>query len=257
MTPQHRNYKASRKKIEDICEHKENYVLIWYSVENVNEMRRITSIVIQSLSGQIRTFSTNFEAGFRREEFTNTTANYDKCEKQMLKDFYEYAEKQCTDKIWLHWRMKLAEYGFTALENRYKYLGGKPFVISDNNKIDICELFKCRYGGNFVNKNNDRWRIKYLAEKNSIETAGFLGHIEEEHELKKKQYERVLISLSRKTNIVTQFLDLSYKSKLKTDSKWQEIYGITPQGIYDACKETWWFNLLIFVLGIIIGFLIK
>jgi transcriptional regulator with XRE-family HTH domain len=30
---------------------------------------------------------------------------------------------------------------------------------------------------------------------------------------------------------------LSYKDKLKTDSKWTEIYGISIQGIYETCRE--------------------
>lgn len=36
---------------------------------------------------------------------------------------------------------------------------------------------------------------------------------------------------------------------LKTDSSWKERYGITPQGIYEAVRENWFFNIILLVIG--------
>lgn len=38
--------------------------------------------------------------------------------------------------------MNDSTYGFSALENRFKILGGIPYIIPLQNKIDICALFK-------------------------------------------------------------------------------------------------------------------
>jgi hypothetical protein len=254
MTPQHKYYKHARSLIEQINEHKKEYVVIWYSRENI----RITAIVVQDLdSGQTHTFSIDFGTNLHGEKAIITSSEYDNYEKQILKNFYGYVKTMGSGKTWLHWRMRLANYGFSALANRYKSLNGRPVDIQDDKTLDICDLFKKRYGENFVNKNNDSWRIQYLANKNHIETAGYLEYPNEEEAYKNSQYDKILTSLSRKTSILIQFLDLSHKNKLKTDSKWQEIHGTTPQGMYDACKEKWWFNLIVFLLGLIIGKLIQ
>ena len=223
MIPQNKNYKEARKIIAKINENKSSYIIIWYAIADIDHIKRVISIIVQNLSGQTRSFSIFDQIGLLGDKFTGTISDYNKCEKNMLKEYFQYVNWHIENTIWLHWRMKLANYGFSALENRYKVLGGNPIVISDNNKIDICDLFKYRYGENFVNRNKridkSSWRIKYLAEKNSIETAGFLEYTEEILAIKEKQYDKILTSLSRKTSIITQFLDLSYKNKLKTDAK--------------------------------------
>lgn len=262
MTPQYKYYREARDTIKKINEHKERYVIIWYARGVIDGVQRIISIGVLPLSGQPRVFSIHTEICPMKQRFTGTVADYDECEKKMLESFYAIVQGQYREKIWLHWRMALFNYGFySGLEDRCKLLGGNTAVISENNMIDVCDLFKKRYGVNFVNKNTkeskNSWRIKYLSEKNSIETAGFLEYDEEQGMLDKGQYDSILTSLSRKTNILKQFLDLSYKGVLKTDSSWKEIYGFSLQGIYEACKEKWWFNLLSFVLGIILGFLSK
>lgn len=47
------------------------------------------------------------------------------------------------------------------------------------------------------------------------------------------------------------------EGKLQTDAGWKEIYGVSIQGIYDALKERWWFNAIIFTIGLFIGSLIS
>ncbi len=251
--------KQAKEQIEEIVLHKEKYVIVCYTCENESEKKfnktpRITCINVRRLdSKQAVSFSISQEL-----EFLNyskiTNENFDKAEKSMLEKFYFYASHQCADKKWLHWRMYDAEYGFAALENRCKMLGGVPHIISDQDKIDICGLFKKRYGERFV---KEKWRIKYLAEKNHIETAGFLGINEEAKAFKQKDYVRLMESPTRKTSIFLIFLDLAAQGKLKTDSSWSEIHGLTVQGLYDFLKEKWWFNLIVFVFGIALGGLIS
>lgn len=146
-------------------------------------------------------------------------------------------------------------YGFSALEIRFKILGGNPYIIPTKNRIDICALLKKRYGEKFVK--NDQWRVKYLAEKNKIETGGFLGIDDEAKAFREKNYKILLDSPARKTSIFIIFLELSSQGKLETDSSWKEIHGSSLQGLYDYLKEKWWFNFIIFILGIVLGGLIS
>lgn len=260
MTPQYRYYREAKDIIKEINEHKEKYVIIWYARGKINGVQRIIGIGVNPLSGQPHYYSIQSEINSIRNSFSGTKDEYDKCEKKMLQRFYDLVRGPYREKIWLHWRMVLYNYSFyTGLEDRYKSLAGRPTSISENNIIDVCDLFRKRYGETFVDKNKKvdgtSWRIKYLAELNSIETAGFLEFLDEEKALNDGQEDLILTSLSRKTRILKQFIDLSYKGTLKTDSNWKFIYGLSIQGLYEACRDQWWFNLVVFLLGLIIGIL--
>ena len=153
MIPQNKKYKDARNKIIEINENKNLFVIIWYTVADIEYAKRVITIVIQNLSGQIRSFSIYDQISLLKDKFTGSKQDYDKCEKKMLGEYFQYVKMHSENTTWLHWRMKLANYGFSALENRYKVLGGNPIIISDNNKSDICELFKYKYGENFVDRN--------------------------------------------------------------------------------------------------------
>jgi hypothetical protein len=47
---------------------------------------------------------------------------------------------------YLHWNMRDINYGFAALEHRYRVLGGGPIVIEDDKKIDLARLLIDVYG---------------------------------------------------------------------------------------------------------------
>ncbi len=260
MNIRNRDYKSAKKSIESIILHKEEYVLICYTCENESDVKfnrtpRITSIIVRRLDNKQ---ATSFSISQELELLQTSKAckeNLDNAEKNMLSNFYFYAEHECAEKKWLHWRMNDSIYGFSALEIRYKILGGNPYNIPSNNRIDICALFKKRYGEKFVK--NEKWRIKYLAEKNKIETAGFLGINDEAKAFREKDYKKLLDSPARKTSIFIIFLELSSQNKFETDSSWREIHGFSIQGIYDYLKEKWWFNFAVFILGIALGGLLS
>ena len=46
-------------------------------------------------------------------------------QKEMLKDFYSYQKKHLNYE-WVHWNMRNANFGFEAISNRFKILGGHP-----------------------------------------------------------------------------------------------------------------------------------
>lgn len=77
----------------------------------------------------------------------------------MLQEFFEHARGNQGMK-YLHWNMRDINYGFAAVEHRFRVLGGEPFVIADDRKIDLARLlidiFRVGYAG------HPRLRVSWL-----------------------------------------------------------------------------------------------
>jgi len=42
-----------------------------------------------------------------------------------------------SERKFIHWNMRDQNYGFRAIEHRYRVLGGDPYIIQDDRKIDL------------------------------------------------------------------------------------------------------------------------
>jgi hypothetical protein len=181
---------------------------------------------------------------------------YDQYEKQMLKGFFEFVERHMSY-FWLHWNMRDENYGFYAIENRYRVLGGKPISVPDDKKIDIARLLVDRYGKHYIAKP----RITKLVKKNRMTMLDFLSGAEEAAAFENKEYIKLHKSTLRKVDLFTSILYASAENSLLVDSKWKEIYGISPQSIFEYSKERWQFfiitNFITLILGALLGRLLK
>ena len=92
----------------------------------------------------------------------------------MLDEFFERIGKH-RDMKYLHWNMRDINYGFAAIEHRYKVLGGKPVVVEDRNKFDLARLLIDIYGIGYIGHP----RLSILLEKNNIKPLDFLTGAEE------------------------------------------------------------------------------
>jgi hypothetical protein len=63
----------------------------------------------------------------------------------MFKEFFRFVKVHKSFN-WVHWNMRDLNYGFEAIENRYKVLGGKPIIIEDDKKFDLARLLIDIYG---------------------------------------------------------------------------------------------------------------
>ena len=132
-----RLYREAKKQLTNISHDCNNVIVIHYSCESFYDLpdgasSRITSIAVQNLAtGQTESFSIH-QIAERSTEFPirEIDTHYDELEKKMLGEFYDYA-KNHQSHTWLHWNMRNINYGFAALEHRYKVLGGKPFEIHE------------------------------------------------------------------------------------------------------------------------------
>ena len=95
--------------------------------------------------------------------------------------------------------------------------------------------------------------MESLIKLNKISSLDFLSGKEEADAFEKKEYVKLHKSTLRKVLIFTDIISRVNNNKLKVKSKWYEIYGYTPQGIFYLCSETWWIQLIITVVLLVLG----
>lgn len=254
---QSEQHKLAKAKMKDIDNKRDNCLIIHYSCESFYEIAdghspRITSIAIANLfSSQTDSFSIHMIAEEMKYDLNNFENEYDIVEKQMLDNFYDYVKehKNC---IWVHWNMRDVNYGFQAIEHRYKVLGGIPIIVENSKKVDLAKLFIDFYGKNYIGHP----RMTELIKLNNLTHKDFLDGAAEAEAFQKKEYVKLHQSTLRKVNIFADFLDLSLQGKLKTCSKWYEQYGYSAQGLYEHCCNTWWIQFIFTILNLLVGALL-
>ncbi len=243
--------------LKKICKDKNNSLIVHYSCEsfvtNHGKTPRITSICTRFLeSAQTKSFSIHLQAQFDKLDFNNLSdQDYDKLEKKVLNDFYEFA-KNHKKYNWIHWNMRNSNFGFEAISNRYKILGGKPFIIDEDRRYDFPRIMSKIYTHKYEDDFPDG-RLLNLAKRNSIDTRDALKGVDEASAFDNKQYLELHKSTLRKLDIIDYIIDRTYKKELIVVAKYKDIYGYTISGIIEIVKNNWillgiW-TILIYVLG--------
>lgn len=233
-------------------------LIIHYSCESLFEYNegktpRISSIAVKNFeNNQTRSFSIQTEAELRKIDFNSLEEMYEELERKMLDNFFVFVNEHKTFN-WVHWNMRNLNFGFEALQNRYKVLGGKKiFLIPDSNKYDLSDLLIKRYGENYI----PHRRFYELYKLNKITDKHLLSGEEEALCFKNKEYYKLHQSTMRKVDIMHNILKKTLLDKLKTKSKIQDIYGLSPSGLFELMKENWVLNLIATVILLIAGTLL-
>lgn len=254
-----RRCREAKKQLAGIWEKRNRALVIHYSCESFYdrgeaESPRITSIAVRNLAtAQTKSFSIHQlaerDGRVSREDIGD---NYDRLEKRMLEEFFNYA-KNHEDCTWLHWNMRDANYGFEALEHRFKIHGEEPFVIPESFRFDLARVLKELYGVNYVGHP----RLEMLARKNDISIRDFLNGEKEARAFENKRYVALHRSTLRKAKIISDIASRAADDTLATDAKRKEIYGSYLVWLTEKGKE----HPLSFIIGLlaaiasIIGFL--
>ena len=251
----HKDALGTLKKIEN---NPTNYLFIHYSCEsfsNISDGRtpRITSIAIRHYyDGQTESFSLHKTAEQMHILPSDIESRYDEIEKCMLDEYFDFIREN-KNYYYLHVNMRDINYGFRAIEHRYKVLDGEPYVLEDHQKIDFARLLIRLYGNNYI----ENPRMESLFRYNGINPLHFLSGPEEAAAFDKHEYVKLHQSTLSKVGIYCDLLDRTIKGQLKTKAKWYDAYGVSPQGIFDYCRDRWWiqilWSILLLVLGAIIG----
>jgi len=244
-------------QLKDILKDKNKSLIIHYSCESFitshGNTPRITSICIRYLgTAQTKSFSIHLQAQFDKKDFNNLTdLDYDELEKKMLDDFYKFAERH-KDFKWVHWNMRDSNYGFDAIANRFRILGGKAFEIDEDRKYDFPRILGKIYTYGYE-KNKPDGRLLNLATRNNISTIDALKGIDESTAFDNKEYLKLHKSTLRKVDLIDSLIDRTDKNELKVCLKKKYIYGLTIPGIIEIVKNNWILVLIWTVLFYIIG----
>ena len=238
--------KNTVRRMDELLEQGDTSLVIHYSCESFydkpdGQTRRITSIAVRNLrSGQTDSFSIHQIAEERHVPFDAIHERYDELEKQMLDRFYEFVRVRLHVN-WTHWNMRDVNYGFVAIEHRYRVLGGTPIQIAEDRKFDLARALVDLYGVGYIGHP----RLENLINKNKITARDFLNGAQEAEAFENKQFVRLHQSTLRKVDILANIFERTAAKSLKTNATWREQYGISPAVLGELAKEHWLIGLII------------
>lgn len=251
-------HKKAKRIIEELVDKPEYVLIIHYSCESFYDIKegrtpRITSIAVRYLkSAQTKSFSIHKIAEIEKVNFDEIENHYDKLEKQMLSEYFDFVVAH-KDYKWVHWNMRDINYGFEAIENRFKILGRHSYHLIDENRIDIARILIDKYGAQYVGHP----RLGKLIDKNDISSKQFLSGDDEAQAFKNKEYVRLHQSTLRKVDVIETILKRAAEGQLKTNATLRQIYGLTPQGIFELIKDNWLWSLIVSVIMLFLGLLLS
>lgn len=244
-TPDPGKQKIGRAKLESVFADSANTWVIHYSCESFYDRPngaspRITSIAVRQLdSGQTLSFSIHQVAEERGTAFNQIEVHYDDLERQMLDAFYLHVGSHKGMK-YLHWNMRDINYGFAALEHRFRVLGGTPVVIEDGKKIDLARLLIDIYGVGYIGHP----RLETLLAKNSIKPRDFLTGPQEAEAFEKRNFVDLHQPTLRKVDVIANLAERAHSRQLKTNTTWWEMHGGRVRTVLNWMAENRTFQLV-------------
>lgn len=243
-----RRRKEARKALYDIDEKRAHTLVIHYSCESFYDIKdgrtpRVTSIAVRHFSsGSTDSFSIHKSAELSGISFNEIDNHYDVLEKQMLDEFFKFLEIHQHYQF-VHWNMRDINYGFQAIEHRFRVLGGNPVSIHDSKKTDLARLLIDVYGPGYA-AHGTSGRLHTLLDLNTIKTKDALTGKEEAKAFEDKEYVRLHQSTLKKVDVVDNLLDRFINGNLKTQARWLETYGFHPAIILELAKNYWVFSII-------------
>jgi hypothetical protein len=250
-------YRLSKRRkalnqLREIGERQDNTLIIHYSCESFYDRAdgstpRITSIAVRNFaSGQTESFSIHKIAELTHLSTTQIVDHYDALEYQMLDEFFQFLAKneRCT---WVHWNMRDINYGFQAIEHRYRVLEGEPIRLPEERKFDLARALRNIYGGDYI----EHPRLESLTKKNKISDIAYLSGKDEAIAFEAREFVKLHQSTLRKVNVISSIFERTLQGNLKTNAKWYQIYGFHPQALLELITEHWIWSLIVVIATIL------
>ncbi len=221
--------KVARSVLDKIFAEASNVWVIHYSCESFYEIHegrspRITSIALRKLdTAQTLSFSIHKVAEIKGVPLPDISKEYDSLEREMLQDFYRHLSNY-QQRQYLHWNMRDSNYGFQAIEHRFRVLGGKDgelYIVDDKNKTDLARLLVDIHGLGYIGHP----RLEKLLEKNNITRLDFLTGAEEAKAFDNKEFVDLHRSTLRKVDVMANIAERAHDRSLKTNTSWWDMRG--------------------------------
>jgi hypothetical protein len=219
--PNAKRQREAWNTIDQLFAQVNNCWIVHYSCESFYERPegtspRITSIAVRNLdTAQTQSFSIHQVAERKHIALNQIPNHYDELERFMLEEYFEHL-RQHQGMNYLHWNMRDINYGFAAIEHRFKVLGGEPFVVGDNRKYDVARLLIDIYGSGYA----PHPRLQRLLAINGIKPLNFKSGKEEAAAFENRQYVELHQSTLRKVNVIADILYRVHSRTLKTRTTW-------------------------------------
>ena len=249
--------KDSRSALGKIFADASNVWVIHYSCESFYEIHegrspRITSIALRKLdSAQTISFSIHKVAEIKGVPFSGISKHYDSLEREMLQDFYRHLRNYQQVK-YLHWNMRDSNYGFQAIEHRFRVLGGNDdelYIVDDKNKTDLARLLIDIYGLGYIGHP----RLEKLLEKNDISRLDFLTGAKEAEAFDNKEFVALHRSTLRKVDVMANIDGRAHDGNLKSNTSWWDMHGGRVAWVFNWLTEHPRWGFAGVVLAIIIA----
>jgi hypothetical protein len=223
----------SSQFIREVKRHPENFYIIHYSCQSLNDDNealspRITSIAITHYATeQTVSFSTHSIAEELHIPRDEVQQRFDEVELKLLRDFYSFVRDR-RDKYWVHWNMRNLAYGFEHLEHRYRVLGGNDApVIPVERRLNLNDLLADRFGGGYA----PHPKLKSLMELNGGIHRHFLTGAEEVQAFQNNEFIRMHNSTLAKVGFFYSVIRKLISGKLRTASRG---IGVTLDKIFES-----------------------
>lgn len=251
-----RRRKEAKKALDLVDARRDQTLVIHYSCEsfyNIKDGRtpRVTSIAVRNFStGQTMSFSIHKSAEQKGVAIAQITNHYDDLEKEMLAEFFAYLATVPVQ-MFVHWNMRDINYGFQAIEHRYKVLGGEPVVLDDGRKFDLARALVAIYGVGYA-PHGESGRMHSAMDLNSITARDALTGADEAQAFEEGQFVKLHQSTLRKVDVIANLLERTLDGSLKTDSSWWEQHGFHLAAAVEFVREHWAWRLIL-MIGVVAG----
>ena len=227
--PNPKRQKEARRVLDELFDRPDKVCVIHYSCESFYDREegrspRITSIAVRRLdSGLTTSFSIHQIAEIRNISFASIEEYYDDLEKELLAQLFAYL-RRANEMTYLHWNMRDANYGFQAIEHRYRVLHencDEPYVVDDRSKVDLSRILYNIYGADYI----DHPRLEQLLRKNDIMPLDFLPGAQEAKAFEEKEFAALHRSTLRKVEVIAKIAGRAYDDDLETNATWWSMRG--------------------------------
>jgi hypothetical protein len=145
--------------------------------------------------------------------------------------------------------MRNINYGFSAIEHRYRVIGGDPVIIGDDKKIDLARILIDIYGRDYI----EHPRLESLIVKNSIMFLDFLKGAQEAEAFEKRNFVALHQSTLRKVDVLATNATLSHDRHLETNSTWWQMHGGRVRTVSNWVADNKLITLTISIISLGIG----
>lgn len=247
--------REAHRGFDGIARKRDMYLVIHYSCESFYDIKdgrtpRITSIAVRNFAtGQTSSFSIHKSAELAGIPADEITGRYDELERKMLDEYFDFIKSR-HGYSFIHWNMRDINFGFQAIEHRYRVLGGDAFVIDDFRKFDQARELISLYGVAYT-AHGPNGRLHSLIEMNKITARDALTGAEEAAAFDNKEFVKLHQSTLRKVDVMSNILERVLDGSLKTNATWVDIYGVHPAVVVELAREHWVVSIITGLFAVI------